>query len=165
MITLGSWFFTALIPLRRSGADDEGSQPMPRESREESIRSLQLPSADPLGRMEELRDIARSERFSPVLPDESQVNPGVYGAELAFWLCAELAALGVITSYPVSEDWGGSSSTRRLAAPSSPCTVAMCRGRRASGSSHCVASGANFSAGTSRLTPRLTPLWPASRRC
>ena len=58
--------------------------------------------------MEELRDMARfrSERFSPVLPDESQVNPGVYGAELAFWLCAELAALGVITSYPLSEDWG-----------------------------------------------------------
>ena len=58
--------------------------------------------------MEELRDIAqfRSARFSPLLPDESQVNPGVYGAELAFWLCAELAALGITTSYPVSEDWG-----------------------------------------------------------
>jgi hypothetical protein len=58
--------------------------------------------------MEELRDIAqfRSARFSPVLPDDSQVNPGVYGAELAFWLCSELASLGVVTSYPVSEDWG-----------------------------------------------------------
>jgi hypothetical protein len=28
-----------------------------------------------------------SERFRPVLPDESQVNPGRYGAELAYWLC------------------------------------------------------------------------------
>jgi hypothetical protein len=58
--------------------------------------------------MEELRDIAqfRSARFTPVLPDDSQVNPGVYGAELAFWLCSELASRGVVTSYPVSEDWG-----------------------------------------------------------
>jgi hypothetical protein len=29
----------------------------------------------------------RSPRFRPVLPDECQVNPGCYGAELAFWLC------------------------------------------------------------------------------
>jgi len=47
-----------------------------------------------------------SERFRPVLPDESQVNPGVFGAELAFWLCTELARLGVVTSYPIYEDWG-----------------------------------------------------------
>ena len=48
----------------------------------------------------------RSERFRPVLPEESQVNPGRYGAELAFWLCAELAKAGVVTSYPNYEDWG-----------------------------------------------------------
>lgn len=58
--------------------------------------------------MNDLRDIAefRSRRFSPILPDEAQVNPGVYGAELAFWLCTELAERGVVTGYPVSEDWG-----------------------------------------------------------
>lgn len=58
--------------------------------------------------MDALRDIARfrSKRFSPVLPDDSQVNPQVYGAELAFWLCTELATRGVVTSYPNSEDWG-----------------------------------------------------------
>jgi hypothetical protein len=56
----------------------------------------------------ELRDIAefRSGRFAPVLPEDSQVNPGVYGAELAFWLCLELAKRGVMTSYPNAEDWG-----------------------------------------------------------
>lgn len=58
--------------------------------------------------MEDLRDIAqfRSRRFAPILPDEAQVNPGVYGAELAFWLCQELAKRGVVTSYPLAEDWG-----------------------------------------------------------
>jgi hypothetical protein len=44
--------------------------------------------------------------FRPVLPEESQVNPGRYGAELAYWLCAELAKIGVFTSYPNYEDWG-----------------------------------------------------------
>lgn len=48
----------------------------------------------------------RSTRFTPVLPEESQVNPGRYGAELAYWLCTELAHCGVITSYPEYEDWG-----------------------------------------------------------
>lgn len=47
-----------------------------------------------------------SKRFRPVLPEESQVNPGRYGAELAFWLCTELARAGVVTSYPNFEDWG-----------------------------------------------------------
>jgi hypothetical protein len=58
--------------------------------------------------MSELRDIAefRSSRFRPVLPDERQVNPGVYGAELAYWLCMALAEVGVVTSYPIAEDWG-----------------------------------------------------------
>jgi hypothetical protein len=58
--------------------------------------------------MNALRDIARfkSARFSPVLPEDCQVNPQVYGAELAYWLCTELARRGVATSYPNSEDWG-----------------------------------------------------------
>lgn len=58
--------------------------------------------------MTALLDIAefRSEQFAPRLPDESQVNPGVYGAELAFWLCTELADRGVVTTYPNYEDWG-----------------------------------------------------------
>jgi hypothetical protein len=58
--------------------------------------------------MERIRDIVefRSELFMPVLPDECQVNPGVYGAELAFWLAGQLARQGVITSYPECEDWG-----------------------------------------------------------
>ena len=58
--------------------------------------------------MDTLQDIIqfRSDRFAPVLPEECQVNPEVYGAELAFWLSAELARRGVATSYPRSEDWG-----------------------------------------------------------
>lgn len=47
-----------------------------------------------------------SERFRPVLPEECQVNPGRYGAELAYWLCGALARNGVVTSYPNYEDWG-----------------------------------------------------------
>ena len=58
--------------------------------------------------MQEVTDIAqfRSERFAPALPEECQVNPKVYGAELAYWLAAALARRGVGTSYPESEDWG-----------------------------------------------------------
>lgn len=48
----------------------------------------------------------KSELFAPVLPEECQVNPEVYGAELAFWLCTELAQRGIATSYPTAEDWG-----------------------------------------------------------
>lgn len=47
-----------------------------------------------------------SAMFHPYLPDETQVNPGVYGAELAFWLSRQLAERGVMTSYPNCEDWG-----------------------------------------------------------
>lgn len=47
-----------------------------------------------------------SDSFAPVLPEDSQVNPKVYGAELAFWLCVELAKRGVVTTYPEHEDWG-----------------------------------------------------------
>ena len=58
--------------------------------------------------MSSLRDSARfeSEHFAPVLPEDCQVSPGVYGAELAFWVSAELARSGIATSYPNSEDWG-----------------------------------------------------------
>ena len=47
-----------------------------------------------------------SAEFRPFLRDEDQVNPGVYGAELAFWLASELAKREVFTTYPNSEDWG-----------------------------------------------------------
>jgi hypothetical protein len=47
-----------------------------------------------------------SDLFKPFLPEISQVNPQTYGAELAFWLSKELAATGIITSYPNYEDWG-----------------------------------------------------------
>lgn len=57
---------------------------------------------------ETLRDIAEfvSGKFAPFLPDEAQVNPGVFGAEVAFWLARRLAEHGVVTSYPQNEDWG-----------------------------------------------------------
>lgn len=48
----------------------------------------------------------KSAMFRPLLPEESQVNPGRYGAELAYWLCIELAKVGVVTTYPNYEDWG-----------------------------------------------------------
>ncbi len=48
----------------------------------------------------------QSLRFRPFLPDDCQVNPGRFGAELAFWLSQKLAERGVATSYPSSEDWG-----------------------------------------------------------
>lgn len=53
-------------------------------------------------------DIAefKSTKFEPVLPEESQVNPEVYGAELAYWVSAELARRGLAPMYPGSEDWG-----------------------------------------------------------
>jgi hypothetical protein len=47
-----------------------------------------------------------SELFKPFLPDDSQVNPHVYGAELTFWLSMKLAEKEVITTYPNNEDWG-----------------------------------------------------------
>jgi hypothetical protein len=56
-----------------------------------------------------IRDLARfrSNRFAPVLPDECQVNPGCYGAELAFWPCTGLyQEHRIVTSYPDCEDWG-----------------------------------------------------------
>lgn len=47
-----------------------------------------------------------SELFKPFLPESAQVNPHCYGAELAWWLCQQLAQKGVVTSYPNNEDWG-----------------------------------------------------------
>jgi hypothetical protein len=47
-----------------------------------------------------------SKLFHPFLPEDSQVNPQIYGAELAFWLSRKLAEKGVFTSYPEFEDWG-----------------------------------------------------------
>lgn len=47
-----------------------------------------------------------SDLFVPFLPDESQVNPGIYGAELAFWLSRKLSGHDIVTTYPASEDWG-----------------------------------------------------------
>jgi hypothetical protein len=44
--------------------------------------------------------------FKPFLPEEAQVNPQCYGAELAWWLSRALADKGVSTSYPNFEDWG-----------------------------------------------------------
>jgi hypothetical protein len=59
--------------------------------------------------MKSIVDIAefRSAQFVPVLPEDCQVNPGRYGAELAFWLCTRLYQQSeVATSYPEFEDWG-----------------------------------------------------------
>lgn len=47
-----------------------------------------------------------SEDFGPFLPEDSQVNPERYGAELTWWLCQKLAQEGIYTSYPNFEDWG-----------------------------------------------------------
>ncbi len=58
--------------------------------------------------MSTIIDIAefKSSKFEPILPEESQVNPEVYGAELAYWVSTELARRGLATMYPGSEDWG-----------------------------------------------------------
>jgi hypothetical protein len=48
----------------------------------------------------------KSDEFLPLLPEEAQGNPGVYGFELAWWLAQELAKAGIKTSYPLGEDWG-----------------------------------------------------------
>lgn len=47
-----------------------------------------------------------SAEFLPILPEECQGNPGVYGFELAYWLAQALARQGIVTSYPLGEDWG-----------------------------------------------------------
>lgn len=45
-------------------------------------------------------------KFAPYLPEDCQANPGVYGFELALWLSQKLMQAGVVTSYPLGEDWG-----------------------------------------------------------
>ncbi len=47
-----------------------------------------------------------SSEFLPLLPEDCQGNPGVYGFELAWWLAQALARQGIATSYPLGEDWG-----------------------------------------------------------
>ena len=47
-----------------------------------------------------------SSKFLPLLPEECQGNPGVYGFELAWWLAHALATRGIVTGYPLGEDWG-----------------------------------------------------------
>ena len=47
-----------------------------------------------------------SSAFDPVLPEDAQINPQCYGAELSWWLCQKLMENGVATSYPGFEDWG-----------------------------------------------------------
>jgi len=47
-----------------------------------------------------------STKFLPYLPESCQVNPGVYGFELASWLSLALAKVGFATRYPCSEEWG-----------------------------------------------------------
>ena len=42
-----------------------------------------------------------------MLPDECQVNPGRFIAELTYWLCIRLyEEHRIVTSYPECEDWG-----------------------------------------------------------
>lgn len=47
-----------------------------------------------------------SAKFAPFLPESCQANPGAYGFELATWLSQALMKRGVVTSYPIGEDWG-----------------------------------------------------------
>jgi hypothetical protein len=47
-----------------------------------------------------------SDLFRPFLPDDCQTNPNALGFELADWLARELATVGIVTSYPLQEDWG-----------------------------------------------------------
>jgi hypothetical protein len=44
--------------------------------------------------------------FLPREPEEQQVNPGLYGKELAMWLVQALAERGVAVGEPIGEDWG-----------------------------------------------------------
>ena len=47
-----------------------------------------------------------SNKFLPYLPEECQSNPGAYGFELAQWLSQRLVTRGIVTGYPLGEDWG-----------------------------------------------------------
>lgn len=41
--------------------------------------------------------------FSPRLPESSQIRPGLYGFELAYWLAQHLEGAGFKTGYPEPE--------------------------------------------------------------
>ena len=46
-----------------------------------------------------------STQFLPTLPEQSQVNPGRYGFELALWLAQGLSRRGLVAGYPNDEEW------------------------------------------------------------
>jgi hypothetical protein len=47
-----------------------------------------------------------SDAFQPKEPEEKQVNPGIYGKELAAWLSQALSLRGIVVTDPIGEDWG-----------------------------------------------------------
>lgn len=96
--------FKLLISLRKF---DEGILVGPNDQFRSLLDSLHCYRTLPLSRptMETIVEF-ESELFQPFLHEDAQVNPSVYGAELAFWLTRELARRGVLTSYPQAEDWG-----------------------------------------------------------
>ena len=48
----------------------------------------------------------RSQLFRPVKPDDEQINPGVYGEELATWVREHIGAHGLPAQDHFGEDWG-----------------------------------------------------------
>jgi hypothetical protein len=48
----------------------------------------------------------KTDKFPPILPEPCQVNADLYGFELAVWLAQALAQQGVISSYPMPDEWG-----------------------------------------------------------
>ena len=48
----------------------------------------------------------RSRLFDPLKPEEAQVNPGVYGEELAAWIHEHLGEHGLSAQDHFGEDWG-----------------------------------------------------------
>jgi hypothetical protein len=48
----------------------------------------------------------RSELFRPLKPEDQQVNPGVYGEELAKWVRDRIGAHGLDAQDHFGEDWG-----------------------------------------------------------
>lgn len=47
-----------------------------------------------------------TDRFPPILPEPCQVNADLYGFELAVFLAQALARQGVVSSYPMPDEWG-----------------------------------------------------------
>jgi hypothetical protein len=48
----------------------------------------------------------RSQLFRPLKPEDEQVNPGVYGEELAKWVRENIGSHGVPAQDHFGEDWG-----------------------------------------------------------